>query len=260
MNSFANLIADTPAGCLLFIAMWIGACLTSFGRVVVYRLPHQLGWRENPEANITIWSPPSRCEECHKKISFIHLLPIFGWFFAKGRCPSCRKPVSLFHPLMELIGGLGWVCILLYFGFTLEGITACILWQTLLFLAEIDLREHWLPAIVTFPLFWIGLLFSPFAPLIEERVWGAFIGFFSMWLSMAIIGHIKKIDVLSGGDIALACAAGAWIGINKIPIFLFITSISFILMALPGRIQGRMMVPMGPALAFSFLTCLAFSK
>ncbi|HFS8112820.1 TPA: A24 family peptidase [Enterobacter asburiae] len=259
MNSFL-LLAELPKNNLLFIAMWIGACLTSFGRVAVYRLPHQLGWRDNPEPNLTLFQPHSRCESCNTRISVFFLLPILGWFFAKGQCPSCKTRISALHPIIEIIGGIGWVSALLYFGFTPEGFWACFLWQILLFLAEIDWREHWLPAVVTFPLFWIGLLFSPFTESVEERVLGSFIGFTAMWLSMVVVTYFKKIDVFAGGDIALACSAGAWIGIDKIPLFLFITAVTFILIALPARMKGKMMVPMGPALAIGFLTCIALCK
>lgn len=253
-------VMGLPLALLLFAAMWIGACLTSFGRVAVFRLPHQMGWREDPEPNLTLCSPPSRCDACHTRISKWHLLPIFGWFFAKGRCRSCKMSISILHPMFELIGGIGWIAALLYFGFTVEGLAACLLWQVLLFLAEIDWRETWLPAVVTLPTFWVGLLFSPFTLSIEERAWGAFIGFFTMWLSMAVVGRLKKMNVFAGGDIALACAAGAWIGIDKMPIFLFGTAVIFILMALPARLRGRIMVPMGPALAIAFLICIVLPK
>jgi len=258
--SALSYLLEVPLSLLLFFAMWVGACFTSFGRVAVFRLPHQMGWREDPEPNLTLCSPPSRCDTCHTKISKWHLLPIFGWFLTKGRCPSCKMLISILHPMFELVGGIGWIAALLYFGFTDEGLAACLLWQSLLFLAEMDWRETWLPAVITFPLFWIGLLFSPFTLSIEERAWGAFIGFFTMWFSMTAVGYLKKMNLFAGGDIALACAAGAWIGIGKMPIFLFSSAIIFILIALPARLRGQMMVPMGPALAIAFLISIALPK
>ena len=245
-----------PIEWFLFFAAWVGASLTSFGRLAVWRLPHQLGWREDPEKGITVCSPPSRCDTCGSRIPLLYLIPVFGWFLSRGRCYSCGVKVPLSHPLIEFFGGLGWIVALLYFGNTEKGLAACLLWQVLLFLAEIDWRESWLPAVVTYPLFWAGLLLSPFEASDFSRAVGAFCGFFAMWISIFLVSHWKKNDFFAGGDIALATAAGAWLGMSMVPLFLLIASLLFVIMALPARRRNQLMVPMGPALAVSFILCL----
>lgn len=245
-----------PNSWILVYSAILGAIFTSFGRLAVYRLPYQMGWRNLSEGRLTICSPSSQCDNCGKSISFYHVLPILGWILARGRCNSCNTQVSISHPLIELIGALGWVFCLNWFGITYEGFAACLLWQVLLFLAEIDWREGWLPEVVTLPLFWAGLLMSPFETSIEERALGGFVGFTLMWLCMVIAGRWRGLDTLSGGDIALSAAAGVWLGFGKIPQFLFISAVLFIFIALPARFRGEVMVPMGPALAASFLLCL----
>lgn len=245
-----------PPALLLAWAWFVGAALTSFGRLAVMRLPHQLGWREDADPSLTLSAPPSRCDGCGHRIRARHLIPVFGWLIAGGRCPDCGMRVSPMHPLIEAAGGAGWVAALAWFGPGGQGWAACVLWQTLLFLAEIDWRETWLPAVVTFPLFWAGLLLSPFEPSVEARVLGAFCGFLLMWLSMAIVSRARDIDAFSGGDVALAAAAGAWLGFGRMPQFLLLSSLLFILLAWPARRRGQLMVPMGPALAAAFLICL----
>lgn len=42
-----------------------------------------------------------------------------------------------------------------------------------------------------------------------------------MYISMKLVSALRKEDVFAGGDIALATAAGAWLGIDKMPFFLF---------------------------------------
>ena len=241
----------------IFAAAWmVGAVLTSFGRLAVMRLPHQLGWREVPDLTLRLGSPPSRCDGCGARIRRRHLLPVLGWVLAQGRCPDCGMRVSILHPLLEFVGGLGWVAALAWFGMNGQGLAACLLWQVLLFLAEIDWREGWLPAVVTLPLFWAGLLFSPFEPAMETRALGAFAGFALMWFCMMVVGRWRRIDTLSGGDIALSTAAGAWLGMDKVPLFLLLSSLVFVMLAWPARRRGQMMVPMGPALAAGFLLSL----
>lgn len=246
-----------PSGGLYAAAIWLGAVLTSFGRLAVWRLPHQLGWRADADPTLSLCSPPSHCDHCRRPVRWLHLIPVLGWCLARGRCPACGARVSVWHLLLELTGGLGWLLALAWFGFSAEGLAACLLWQTMLFLAEIDWREHWLPAVVTMPLFWAGLLLSPFAPQMEERAWGGFAGFALMWFSMALVGRWRKMDAMAGGDIALCAVAGVWLGFGRMPIFLLLSAALFCLLAWPARRRGQIMAPMGPALAAGLLFCLA---
>lgn len=234
----------------------LGMILTSFGRLAVMRLPHQLGWRADADPTLTLSAPPSRCDGCGARIRWRHLLPVVGWLLARGRCPDCAQRISPLHPLLEGIGGLGWVAALSWFGWGAEGWAACVLWQSLLFLAEIDWREAWLPAVVTLPLFWAGLLCSPFESQMAARAWGAFFGFALMWLSMALVGRWRRMDTLSGGDIALSAAAGAWLGFGRMPGFLLLSVLFFLLYAWPARRRGQLWVPMGPALCLAWLCSL----
>ncbi len=61
---------------------------------------------------------PSFCMECGAPIRRLHLIPIAGYFIARGRCAACKKPVSAAHLLAEvycmlllpllLFTGTGW--------------------------------------------------------------------------------------------------------------------------------------------------------
>jgi leader peptidase (prepilin peptidase)/N-methyltransferase len=245
-----------PVGFALGMAGFVGAVLTSFGRLAVARLPHQLGWREDADPSLTLHAPPSHCEGCGSRIRARHLIPVLGWVLARGRCPDCGMRVSVAHPLMELLGGAGAAAMLAWFGLNGAGLAGAGLWLTLLFLAEIDWRETWLPTVVTQPLFWLGLIASPFAADADARILGAFGGSAAMWSAMWLAGRWRGVDAMAGGDIALAAAAGAWLGIVRVPLFLLASALVFIAYALPARWRGRVWVPMGPALALGWLAAL----
>ena len=230
--------------------------ITSFSCLAAERLPHQLGWRDNPIENLTIFSPPSKCNYCGTSIKFPYLLPVLGFFLAKGRCSNCHRPILKRYLILELTGGGGGVFLFIYFGEGNLALWAIGIFLVLLFLSLIDIYEHWLPAIVTYPLFWVGLTFSPFCTFSEMRIWGAMISFFVMYFSMSVTSMIKREDVFAGGDIALATAAGAWLGLEVLHLFLLISSLSFISYALPLRFKGMNYSPMGPALALGFMACL----
>jgi len=230
-----------------------GAALTSFGCLAVDRLPHQLGWRENPEAGLTLHAPPSRCNACAVRIRWQHLIPVLGYLLARGRCPACGARVPIIYPLLEVLGGAGACAMLLIFGLTWSGLAATSLWLILLFLSWMDWNEQWLPEVITQPLFWSGLLISPFASVADERIQGAFGGCALMWGAMKLVGLARRTDLVAGGDIALAAAAGAWLGVSALPLFLLTSSLCFMAYAWPLRLRGQLLVPMGPALAAGWL-------
>ena len=241
-------------------AFYLGAILSSFACLVVDRLPHQLGWVENPKPDLSIWWPPSQCNSCKRNIPYLHLIPIVGWALAKGRCGYCNAKIPAKYPLLELGVAATATGLAAYTGFTTVGVVTLLLFFVLFFLAWMDWNEAWLPEVVTIPLFWAGLLFSPFVYDSYVQILGAATCFILFAGAFFIVGKLKNEDLMAGGDIAMASAAGAWLGLFQVPFFLFFASVAFIFYALPFRMKGTAMVPMGPALAISFLICMLFGQ
>lgn len=249
-------VSALPRTPLYAFAAFAGAALTSFGCLAADRLPHQLGWRDEPQPGLSVCAPPSRCNACATRIHWLYLIPVLGYLLARGRCAACGARVPPVYPALELLGGAGACAALAWFGLGWAGAAAAALWLTLLFLAWIDWNESWLPAVVTQPLFWFGLLISPFEADAYTRILGAFGGCLLMWLAMKLVGWARRADVVAGGDVALAAAAGAWLGWDGLPLFLLASAVLFIVYAAPLRARGRMWVPMGPALAVGWLAAL----
>lgn len=47
----------------------------------------------------------SHCDACGRPIPWPNLIPVLGYFLAKGRC-RCGEKISFFHPLTEGVGGI----------------------------------------------------------------------------------------------------------------------------------------------------------
>lgn len=244
---------------ILFILVFIySSIISSFIWLAVERLPHQLKWVEDPIPNLSIWSPCSKCNNCGERIRWYYLIPILGYLLCKGKCSHCHFRVPLKYPLTEIICGISCVVIFYLFDSRLYDATlVSLVFLCLVFLSLIDLRESWLPACVTYPLFWVGIIMSDFASS-DDKIIGAFAGFLIMYISMKLVSTMRKEDVFAGGDVALATAAGAWLGIDKIPLFLILTSFIFIFYSVPLRFKKQVFVPMGPALSLSFFICLVY--
>lgn len=243
------------------MAAWTGAVMASFGGVVVDRLPHALQWREDPKPGVNLWSR-SRCDACGGPVGALALVPVLGWLLCRGRCSRCGAAVPAAYPVAEGATALASAATVAWFGVSGEAAWALgALWACVV-LAWIDWRECWLPDCVTVPLFFAGLLGSPFEPDPEFRIYGAFGCFLALWLSFWFLGRAKGVDAMSGGDLVLAAAAGAWLGMALIPAWLGIAALAFGATSVPAyrnRTGGEpVWVPMGPALCASFLACLWF--
>lgn len=241
---------------IMVYIFFVGTILGSFIGLVVDRLPHQLGWIENPKQNWNILFPRSQCNHCCKTIAWHALIPIIGYIINGGKCKNCQSKVPSIYPLAELFLGMALAMIIHYFGLNSKGILTALLFLSLFFLSWIDINQHWLPAVVTIPLFWLGLLLSPYCDSELARIQGAALGFFLPIIAMWFISYIKRQDIMAGGDVALMCVAGAWFGIDKMMTYIIASNLIFIAYSLPYRIKGKIFVPMGPALSLGFICCL----
>lgn len=244
---------------LLPFVFFVGATIASFICLAVERLPHQLGWCDEPNRELTIWWPPSHCNQCKSNIKPLYLIPVLGYLLSRGKCGHCGYVVPKKYPAIELF--CGGVCAGIYYFYSDLNIAFILssIFLVLTFLTLIDMKETWLPSCVTYPLFWFGLLFSPFVGA-DERIWGGFVGCLLMYVAMKIVSILRKEDVFAGGDIALSAAAGAWIGIDKVPSFFVVTSLIFIAYSIPFRVRGIVFVPMGPAISVAFFLCLLYQQ
>ncbi|EPF9861285.1 prepilin peptidase [Salmonella enterica subsp. enterica serovar Infantis] len=86
---------DFPVLQIIFVFI-VCATITSFCCLAAERLPHQLGWRDNPRKKFTICSPPSQCNYCGKRIKFLYLLPVtcYCFFPDKGKMFSLSSSNS----------------------------------------------------------------------------------------------------------------------------------------------------------------------
>lgn len=78
---------------LIFV---FGLFLGSFLNVVIDRLPK----------GQSILYPPSHCPHCRHRLAFYDLVPLFSFFYLKGRCRYCKEKISLYYPVVEVSTGI----------------------------------------------------------------------------------------------------------------------------------------------------------
>lgn len=238
-----------------------GAAVGSFLSVVAARLPPLLlaspTGHVAPHRALTALSVPrSHCASCKMPLAWHDNIPFLSWLMLRGHCRACNHAFGSSYLLLELGGALAGLASVQLFGWSLEGGLSFLLLTTLLALSAIDLKEMLLPDLLVLPLLPAGLLFqSLYGDGLVSGLIGAAVAFAVMWGIGAAYGLLRHAEGMGGGDIKLAGALGAWLGIAKIPFFLlgaFATGVLVMgLFLAMNRGDKSAPLPFGPFLAAS---------
>ena len=238
------------------VAAFVGACAASLAGLVVYRLPRMQGWNgRTPDENLGLAYPPSHCDRCGAPVPAVSLLPVVGWFASRGRCQGCRGEIPWTYPAIEAAVAALSFALVAWKGQNLQTLVLLLAFWWLVFVAWIDWQETEIPDCATVPLFFLGALASPFEADIQARLLGAMLAALAVMGAFRLTASVKEIDgdVMSIGDVALATALGAWVGLCGVVPFLLASCGTYVAYAAPLRSRGRTWVPMGPALCLGGL-------
>ncbi len=263
LNFWTNNIAVFTV-CVGFVGLLIG----SFLNVVVYRLPKMLmrDWRTQarevldmqaqPDAEtFNLILPNSSCPHCDHEIKPWENIPLVSWLFLRGKCSSCKEAISIRYPLVELACGLFSAVIAWQFGVSWEALAMLVLTWGLLSMSLIDADHQILPDVLVLPLLWLGLILNSFSLFtsLSEALWGAVIGYMSLWSIFWLFKLITGKEGMGYGDFKLLALIGAWGGWQVLPLTILLSSV---LGAVIGIIILRLQrngysnpIPFGPYLA-----------
>ena len=183
----------------------------------------------------------SACPHCGTRLSGWDLVPLASYVFLRGRCRHCGQPIGLLHlaggTRRHRGGGLGgtgrarsgWVWI------------DCALGWTLLTLAWIDWTSLLLPDVLTLPLLLAGLTLTlTLRPDdLADHCLAAALGYLSFQGLALLYRRLRGRDGLGGGDAKLIAAAGAWCGLEALPLVVLGSAVAGLLTALGLALVGR---------------------
>lgn len=263
LNFWANNLA-VFAVCVGFVGLLIG----SFLNVVIYRLPKMLmrDWRmqarevlDLPEQADTepfnLILPNSSCPHCGHEIKPWENIPLVSWLLLRGKCSGCKEAISIRYPLVELACGLFSAVIAWQFGVSWEALAMLVLTWGLLSMSLIDADHQILPDVLVLPLLWLGLILNSlgFFTSLSDALWGAIIGYMSLWSIFWLFKLITGKEGMGYGDFKLLALIGAWGGWQVLPLTILLSSV---LGAVIGIIILRLQrngynkpIPFGPYLA-----------
>ncbi|MFZ5806027.1 MAG: prepilin peptidase [Verrucomicrobiota bacterium] len=239
---------------IAILAFCVGACLGSFVNVCIYRMP----------LNRSILYPRSHCAACGAPIPWKYNIPIFSWFWLRGRAACCGTRMDAQYVIVEGLVALGVMGIWLMYPLALALIYT-LFFCGLVTASFVDMDHFIIPDEISLGGCLAGLALSLAAPELHgvakrwDAVWNSFLGIMfggGLLLVIAILGALLlRKEAMGMGDIKLMAMMGAFLGWQA-PIFIVIVSSVmgaacgiFILMRKQKMFGVRM--PYGPYLALA---------
>ena len=90
---------------------------------------------------------------------------------------------------------------------------------------------------------------------IEQSIIGGVIGYLTIWIIIFLYKKLKNLDAMGFGDAKLMAAIGTFFGLKSIPLILFFSSITALIIVLPSLINKtrnlKAEIPFGPYILIS---------
>jgi leader peptidase (prepilin peptidase) / N-methyltransferase len=251
-------------------ALLLGLLVGSFLNVLVWRLPKMLeqDWQSQarevlglaPADDKTTYNlclPASHCPECQHRLRPWENIPLLSYALLRGKCSQCKTLISPRYPLTELACGLVSGFIAWHFGLTPQAGWMLLLTWGLIAICLIDARHQIVPDVLVLPLLWLGLLLNSFElfTTLSQAVWGAALGYLSLWSIFWLFKLMTGKDGMGHGDFKLLALFGAWGGVSVLPLTILLSSLVGALVGvsllLLRRAHRATAIPFAPYLAIA---------
>lgn len=238
------------------LAFAVGASVGSFVNVVVDRLPQGL----------SLVRPRSYCDGCNRSLASIDMVPVFSYFWLRGRCRYCNQAIPLRVMLTEAATGILFTLLYIQFGFGIEFVITCSVVSLMLIVTLIDLEHGLILNRVIYPAIVALLLLAPFwSELGASRPFLGNTGMLGSLLNSLVAGFGAFLVFLiiflvypqgmGGGDPKLAGVVGLLVGFPGVLFALWLAVVTGGLLAIALLVTGKKgrkdSIPFGPFLAAS---------
>jgi leader peptidase (prepilin peptidase) / N-methyltransferase len=226
-----------------FIVFLLGCAVGSFLNVVVDRSNEGKSFVKGR----------SHCDHCRHKLHWFDLIPIVSFLLLWGKCRYCQATLSLYYPVVEIVTGLAFVLIAVFYSPSLLAMSYFFfIISCLIVIFFVDLKFGIIPFFSVIPAVVLTFIFYLFVPgniplsnyLLSGL--GAFLFFFLLFA-------ITKGKGMGFGDVVYAFLMGFLLGFPKVVLGFYIAFITGALISLflvwlhKKKLKGST-IPFGPFL------------
>lgn len=245
---------DAETQNLIYIMLFTiyGLVFGSFATALIYRMPREENWV----------SARSKCPKCSHVLNVIDLFPVLSWLFTRGKCRYCKAEFGSSYIYTELLVAASFVAIYLINGMNAQTIIICLLAFATIVLSAIDFEHYIIPDEVNIFIFLLGVAYqisiNTDGEFLLKQLLLAPLAMFAFAMGLRWLMYLlKKREGLGFGDVKFFIAAGTFMTLENFSIFLFMSGIIGILIAIIWRLLKKGEVfPFGPALSIALLLCV----
>ena len=238
----------------------IGSSIGSFLNVLRFRLPK----------SFSIIKPRSFCPKCNTSIPFYLNIPIFSWFFLRGKCIYCKSKIPFSYPLIEFFTALlfvlnGFFTINYHEYYKLNLVGLNIFTGFLIIISLIDFDSMIIPNKLILAGSLLGLIFNftffyilgkqSLLVFVSKFLFFPLIGAFCLEIINFIFSLIIKKDTFGFGDVKYLFMIGTWIGlkgqISTFILSIYIGGLITLFLIIIKKISKKGKIPFGPYLSLS---------
>lgn len=182
---------------------------------------------ENNKEIFNLILPNSTCPHCQHEIKVIENIPVISFLVLRGKCSSCKQPISWRYPAIEILTAVISAVLAWHFGFSWALLAALVFSYAMIAQAFIDWDTQYLLDDISYPLLWLGLLANTLGVFttLENAVFGAVIGYLSLWSVFWTYKLITGKEGMGHGDFKLMAVFGAWMGWQYLPLIILLSSV-----------------------------------
>lgn len=240
---------------LLFVTYFIlGTMIGSFLNVCIYRLPQDM----------SIISPPSRCDSCGHRLGFWDMIPILSYIFLGGKCRYCHTHYSARSAFVEALTGILFASVGLFYLPGLPMLAIFIFLACLVVVTFIDLDYQII--FDKFLLIMLGAGVIYFFTYTDKTAMGN--PYFDTLLGIGVGGGLMLLIYflsrggMGEGDVKLTFILGLWLGFKGILVCLFLAfvlgGIVGVILLVTGVKKRKDPIPFGPYLCLGAYLSLLF--
>ncbi len=222
------------------------------------------------------------CAKCSTGRRTKHLIPLIGYFMARGRCPRCGEAIPLRIPIVKAVTGILFAALYLKYGLTWALAILLVYSLVLIILFVTDFEHFMLPNIIVYPSLLLAALAALAVTLGRYSLpWSLYFGgsglisilnnFLLCSLAGGMCGALLLLLVvvlsrggMGMGDVLLAGLLGLMLGFPLVFVALFLSILAggvvAAILLISGRKKRKEMLPFGPFLCLGGMVTLLWGK